>query len=157
MDQLRQCSPLRFFGQLPVTHPFELLVGDALSDRRLSMLATGSTDTVRNIRRGSNPRTDTLEAICGVLGLEIYLGPPQDNPGPEPPAPPEILDALGLAEGASLKDAVETIEQRLSWRSLYRQFGVDPSRASDNVTVQRFRKSCLRELKKIKLAWPDLN
>ena len=46
---------------------------------------------------------------------------------------------------------------RLSWRALYRQLGVDPSRASDNVTVQRFRKSCLRELKKIKLAWPDLN
>ena len=84
-----------------------------ISDRRLSMLATGSTDTVRNIRRGSNPRTDTLEAICGVLGLEIHLGPPQDDPGPEPPAPPEILDALGLSEGASLKDAVETIERRL--------------------------------------------
>ena len=50
-----------------------------------------------------------------------------------------------------------TRPQRLSWRSLYRQFGVDPSRASDNVTVQRFRKSCLRELKKIKLAWPGLN
>ena len=50
-----------------------------------------------------------------------------------------------------------TRPQRLSWRSLYRQFGVDPSRASDNITVQRFRKSCLRELKKIKLAWDGLN
>ena len=90
-----------------------LMDGKGISDRRLSMLATGSTDTVRNIRRGSNPRTDTLEAICGVLGLEIYLGPPQDEPGPEPPAPPEILDALGLSEGASLKDAIEAIEQRL--------------------------------------------
>ena len=46
---------------------------------------------------------------------------------------------------------------RLSWPTLYRQFGVDPSRANDNVTVQRFRKDCLRELKKIKLAWPGLN
>ena len=90
-----------------------LMDGKGISDRRLSMLATGSTDTVRNIRRGSNPRTDTLEALCGVLGLEIYLGPPQDDPGPEPPAPPEILDALDLSEGASLKDAVEAIEQRL--------------------------------------------
>ena len=50
-----------------------------------------------------------------------------------------------------------TRPQRLSWKQLYRQFGVDPSRASDNVTVQRFLKSCLRELKKIKLAWPELN
>ena len=46
---------------------------------------------------------------------------------------------------------------RLSWRSLYRQFGVDPSRASDNRTVQAFRTDCLRELKKIKMAWPELN
>ena len=45
----------------------------------------------------------------------------------------------------------------LSWRQVYRQFGVDPSRASDNVTVQNFRKKVLRELKKIKLAWPELN
>ena len=90
-----------------------LMDGKGISDRRLSMLATGSTDTVRNIRRGSNPRTDTLEAICGVLGLEIYLGPPQDDPGPEPPAPPEILDALGLSEGTSLQDAVRAIERRL--------------------------------------------
>ena len=45
----------------------------------------------------------------------------------------------------------------LSWRQVYRQFGIDPSRASDNVTVQRFRKDCLRELKKIKLSWPDLH
>ena len=35
---------------------------------------------------------------------------------------------------------------RLTWPTLYRQLGVDPSRASDNVTVQRFRKDCLREL-----------
>ena len=45
----------------------------------------------------------------------------------------------------------------LSWRQVYRQFGVDPSRASDKRTVDAFRTDCLRELKKIKLAWPDLN
>ena len=45
----------------------------------------------------------------------------------------------------------------LSWRKLYRQLGVDPSRASDKRTVDNFRTDCLRELKKIKLAWPDLN
>ena len=44
----------------------------------------------------------------------------------------------------------------LSWPMLYRQFGVEPSRADDNVTVQRFRRDCLRELKKIKTAWPGL-
>ena len=42
---------------------------------------------------------------------------------------------------------------RVAWTSLYRQFGVDPAKASDNVTVQHFRKDCLRELKKIKTSW----
>ena len=46
---------------------------------------------------------------------------------------------------------------RLSWRTIYRQFGVHPDQASDNVTVQNFRKKCLRELKKIKKAWPEIN
>ena len=46
---------------------------------------------------------------------------------------------------------------RLTWRHLYRQFGVDPSKASDKFTVRDFRKNVLRELKKIKDAWPDLH
>ena len=40
---------------------------------------------------------------------------------------------------------------RLSWQQVYRQFGVEPDRASDKVTVQAFRRKVLRELKKIKL------
>ena len=98
-----------------------LMEDGGVSDRRLSMLATGSTDTVRNIRRGSNPRTDTLEAICKVLGVQIYLVPPRDGTGlekdpPQPPpapAPSEIIDALGLPGGANLQDAVQAIEWRL--------------------------------------------
>ena len=46
---------------------------------------------------------------------------------------------------------------RLSWPALYRQFGADPSRANDKLVVNDFRKDCVRELKKIKLAWPELN
>ena len=45
---------------------------------------------------------------------------------------------------------------RLTWTQLYRQFGVNPARAS-KVTQQAFRRDCLRELKKIKNAWPDLH
>ena len=47
--------------------------------------------------------------------------------------------------------------KRLTWRLLYSQFGVDPAQASDKRTVDAFRTDCLRELKKIKLAWPGLN
>ena len=46
---------------------------------------------------------------------------------------------------------------RLSWRQLYRQFGAHPAKASDKQTIQNFRRKVLRELKKIKLAWPELN
>ena len=46
---------------------------------------------------------------------------------------------------------------RLSWRQVYRQFGLHPDKASDKKTVQNFRIKVLRELKKIKLAWPELN
>ena len=46
---------------------------------------------------------------------------------------------------------------RLTWRQVYRQFGLHPDKASDKRTVLNFRRKVLRELKKIKLAWPDLN
>ena len=46
---------------------------------------------------------------------------------------------------------------RLTWKQLYRQFGVDPAKAGDKATLSNFRKDCLRELKKIKIAWSDLH
>ena len=46
---------------------------------------------------------------------------------------------------------------QLTWRHLYRQFGARPDKASDKFTVHAFRYKVLRELKKIKLAWPELN
>ena len=47
--------------------------------------------------------------------------------------------------------------QRITWRQVYRLFGAHPAKASDKFTVRNFRTKVLRELKKIKLAWPDLN
>ena len=38
-----------------------------------------------------------------------------------------------------------------------RQFGLHPSKASDKQTVKNFRSKVLRELVKIKVAWPGLN
>ena len=46
---------------------------------------------------------------------------------------------------------------RLSWRQLYHQFDANPAKAPDKRAVQDFRRKVLRELKKIKLAWPKLN
>ena len=46
---------------------------------------------------------------------------------------------------------------RLSWRQLYRQFGADPAKENDKFIVNAFRTDGLRELKKIKTAWTELN
>ena len=46
---------------------------------------------------------------------------------------------------------------RLSWHQLYCQFGVGSARANDKYTVQNFRRKVLRELVKVKIAWPELN
>ena len=53
----------------------ELIGSSGVSDRKLSLLATGSTDTVRNMRRGSSPRLDSLEALCRVLGFRLEMVP----------------------------------------------------------------------------------
>ena len=45
---------------------------------------------------------------------------------------------------------------RLSWPMLYQQFGADPKRAGEAQTVDSFRRRCVRELRKIRTAWPDL-
>ena len=59
------------------------------SDRRLSMLATGSADTVRNMRRGSSPRLDSLEALCYVLGFRLEIAP-LDAPARPPEGTPSV-------------------------------------------------------------------
>ena len=46
---------------------------------------------------------------------------------------------------------------RLTWRQVYRQFGAHPAQADDKNIVNRLRTHAMRELKKIKLAWPGLN
>ena len=46
---------------------------------------------------------------------------------------------------------------RITWRQVYRQFGVDPAKANNRVTVRNFQRKVSRELKKIKIAWPDLS
>ena len=46
---------------------------------------------------------------------------------------------------------------RITWRQLYLQFGTNPAKASDKFIVRNFRQNVLREVKKIKLAWPGLN
>ena len=52
-----------------------------VSDRALSLLATGGSDTVRNMRRGSTPNIDTLEALCRHVGLDLRVLPQRGELG----------------------------------------------------------------------------
>ena len=47
-------------------------------------------------------------------------------------------------------------EVQISWRQLYWQFGANPVQSDDKFVVRNFRTECLRELRKIQLAWPGL-
>ena len=46
---------------------------------------------------------------------------------------------------------------RVSWTQIYRQFAQDPGRAHSKHHVAEFRRDVLRELLKIKIAWPGLD
>ena len=45
----------------------------------------------------------------------------------------------------------------LSWKQLYKQFGGDPSRVGERYEVRDWRRQAIRELTKIKIAWPGLD
>ena len=67
----------------------KLIDRSGVSDRRLSLLATGSADTLRNMRRGSTPRLDSVEALCRVLGFRLEMTP-LDKPAHPPQGAPAV-------------------------------------------------------------------
>lgn len=71
-----------------------------LSERQLSVLATGSTDTIRSIRRGGAPRLDTVEELGRVVGLELQFGSRLSRPDVEsrsgPRSPTEFSESREL-------------------------------------------------------------
>ena len=71
-------------------HLLDVIDYQGISDRQLSLRATGNAFTVRNMRRGTMPRPDTLEALCHTLGVRIQVVPldegrqsPEDAPSVE--------------------------------------------------------------------------
>ena len=50
---------------------------------------------------------ERVRALCKVLDLEFYIGPPRSE------VPFEILDTVGLSEGTGISEVVQTIKQRL--------------------------------------------
>ena len=91
------------------------IVNDALqrrgwSARRASIEATGAAHLVARIRRGQDPSVSRLLAICDVLGLECYVGPPRSVGGVE-------LDVARLALALeALTAGFPDVDSRLTLR-----------------------------------------
>ena len=56
-------------------HLLDAIDASGVSDRSISLLATGNPGTVRDLRRGTNPSLDTVEALLRVLGLRLTVVP----------------------------------------------------------------------------------
>ena len=50
------------------------------SARDISICAVGNAGAVRNLKRRMELLLSTFEALCRELGLEIYIGPPREEP-----------------------------------------------------------------------------
>ena len=58
------------------------------SARQASMMAVGTPELIRDMRRGRVPSVERFRALCEVLGLEFYVGRPRS----ESPLVPERLE-----------------------------------------------------------------
>ena len=86
------------------------------------------------------------------------IQPPRAARHEHPQGPQALALGLDLYLWLTYRTFALRAPLRLTWRQVYRQFGADPDKASDKRTVQNLPPSQgLRELKKIKLAWPELN
>ena len=135
----------------------QLIYEDEHGEARVSSSVADRSEFWWNPRRPDEP---------SLWENKIYLGEAFFNEIIRNPVPLDmnILKALkrsSLGLDLYLWTAYRTFTLkrplRLSWRQLYRQFGSDPAKAHDKNTVKNFRRNVLRELKKIQIAWPDLN
>ena len=55
----------------------EALARSGRSGRDVSIDAVGHESAIRSLKRGLDLRVSTIQALCGVLGLEFYVGPPR--------------------------------------------------------------------------------
>ena len=77
------------------------------SARQASIEAVGNDQLIRNMRRGQVPSVEKFRALCAVLGLEFYVGPPRE---------------VGSVDEQRLKHAIVTTEQTLHDEALELEF-----------------------------------
>ena len=133
-----------------------LIYEDEETDLRVSSLIADRTELWWDVKRPEEP---VLWNSTIRLGEEFF------NEIIRKPVPLDMNTLKALKRSALGLDLYLWLVYRtfslheplhLSWRDLYRQFGADPSRAGDKFVVMNFRKKSLRELIKIRTAWPGL-
>ena len=65
------------------------------SARQASMRAVGTPELIRDMRRGRVPSVERVRALCEVLDLEFYVGPPRSG---NPVDPRRLERAVETAE-----------------------------------------------------------
>ena len=142
----------RLFG-CTVTMVYEERAGFA----RVSSLVADKHEFLWNERKPDQP---------SLWESKIYLGEQFFNEIVRHPVPLDMNTLTALKRSSLGLDLYLWLVYRtftlrapkpLTWRLLYSQFGAHPDKASDRVTVRNFQRKALRELKKIKIAWPGLN
>ncbi len=101
---------------MPGADGFLALIEKRLSEKAItaaeaSRLASGHPYLIYDLRKGVNPRYDTIERLCRVLDIEFHVGLAREKSKREPPAlPAEIPESLGLPATATVSEAVKMID-----------------------------------------------
>ena len=66
---------------------------------------------LRSVVQGRASRYTTLESIAAVMGMQLFIGPAEEDGEEAPQLPEEITRALQLPSNASVVDAVGQIEK----------------------------------------------
>ena len=140
----KNLTPPAFFGIIANMTPadlIQLILGrleeTGLSASEASTLAVGNHYLIRNMqRRGGAPSFEALQALCRVLGLEFYIGPPRGLATPETETPEsgdKEIEALGPAWARRLRSGIrQDLHQALDQVSKL----VPASEASDTRYVE---------------------
>ena len=112
------------------------------SERQISLAACEHAGTISNLKRSRDARLSTVEALCGELGLELYVGPPRRELDVN-----AVATALQLPPNAPLDELLSAIARlrgsERARRALYDalgliQRGVDrTARALDDLKAGR--------------------
>ena len=78
------------------------------SERQVSLTATGQPTAIAMLKTGRVPSVKRVQALCEILGLEFYIGPPRDEGlGNALKRTEEVLDRLRSKVKATATDLTD--------------------------------------------------